>query len=257
MARYKVVLAYDGSEFFGSQRQAEARTVQSVFEIGLQKLGWQGQSILLAGRTDSGVHASGQVVAFDLPWKHPPDALLRALNAVLPKDIAAREVTECLDDFHPRFGALSRRYRYEIRCDPVRDPLKERYTWRVWPAPDFDLLLAAAGELIGIHDFAPFGSATSPDGSTIREVQQALWKQQGPRLTFEVTANAFLYHMVRRMVFVQVSVGQGKLEAGIISRVLQAPHSYPIFQGLAPSQGLSLVEVNYPTEDARITNQEK
>jgi len=254
MARYKVILAYDGSEFFGSQRQAEVRTVQSVFETGLQKLGWQDQSILLAGRTDSGVHASGQVVAFDLVWHHPPHALLRALNAVLPKDIAAREVSECSDDFHPRFGALNRCYRYEIRCDPVRDPLSERYAWRVWPAPDFDLLQASASELIGIYDFAPFGSATSPDGSTTREVQQAKWRQQGLKLTFEITANAFLYHMVRRMVFVQVSVGQGKLEAGIISQVLQAPQSYPILQGLAPSQGLSLIKVSYPTNDARITN---
>jgi tRNA pseudouridine38-40 synthase len=246
MARYKVILAYDGTEFFGSQRQADTRTVQSVFEAGLRKFGWQDRSILLAGRTDAGVHASGQVAAFDLEWNHPPDALLRALNAVLPKDVAARSVTECAADFHPRFGAQNRGYRYEIFCDPARDPLRERYAWRVWPAPDFDLLQAAASELIGTYDFAPFGGATSPNGSTIREVQQARWQQKEERLTFEVTANAFLYHMVRRMVFVQVAVGQGKLEAGIISRVLQATESQPMFQGLAPSKGLSLVKVSYP-----------
>lgn len=246
MARYKVILAYDGTEFFGSQRQAEARTVQRVFEAGLRKINWQDKSILLAGRTDAGVHASGQVAAFDLSWNHPPDALLRALNSMLPRDIAVRALTQAADDFHPRFDALNRSYRYEIYCDPARDPLRERYTWRVWPAPDFDLLQAAASDLRGTHDFAPFGSATSPNGSTIREVQQARWQQQGERLAFEVTANAFLYHMVRRMVFVQVSIGQGKLDAGIISQVLQAPQSQPVLQGLAPPQGLTLVEVSYP-----------
>ncbi len=246
MARYKIILTYDGTEFFGSQRQAETRTVQSVFEAGLRKLDWQDKSILLAGRTDTGVHASGQAAAFDLEWNHPPEALLRALNAVLPKDVAARSVSQCADDFHPRFDALNRSYRYEIECDPVRDPLRERYTWRVWPAPDFGLLQTAASDLIGTYDFASFGSATSPNGSTIREVQQARWQQQGQHLTFEVTANAFLYHMVRRMVFVQISIGQGKLEAGIISEVLQTPKGQSMLQGLAPPQGLSLVEVGYP-----------
>jgi tRNA pseudouridine38-40 synthase len=152
---------------------------------------------------------------------------------------------------------LSRSYRYEIFCHPARDPLRERYAWRVWPAPDFDLLQAAASELVGTYDFAPFGGATSSNGSTIREVQRAVWHQQGERLTFEVTANAFLYHMVRRMVFVQVAIGQVKLEAGIISRVLLAAQSQPMFQGLAPSQGLSLINVSYPSETARLTNQEK
>ena len=257
MAHYKVILAYDGSEFFGSQRQAEARTVQSVFEAALRKLDWDDRSVILAGRTDAGVHASGQVAAFNLAWNHPEDALLRALNALLPGDLAVRAITTCKEGFHPRFDARWRTYRYQIICDPARDPLQERYAWRVWPAPGFDLLQAAASELIGIHDFAPLGSATSPNGSTIRDVQQAQWQQQDERLTFEVTANAFLYRMVRRMVFVQVAVGQGKLEAGSISRVLQAAQSQPMFQGLAPSQGLSLVEVSYPSEAARITNQDK
>jgi tRNA pseudouridine38-40 synthase len=257
MARYKVILAYDGTEFFGSQRQAEARTVQGVFETGLRQLGWQDRSISMAGRTDAGVHATGQVVAFDLEWRHPPEALLRALNAVLPKDMAVRKVTESVDDFHPRFGALSRSYSYEILCDPARDPLRERYAWRVWPAPDFDLLQKGANEMVGVYDFAPFGGATSPGGSTVREVQQARCQLQADQLTFEVTANAFLYHMVRRMVFVLVSLGQGKLEAGVIAQVLQAPQGQPMFQGLAPPQGLRLVEVSYPSETARITNQDK
>jgi tRNA pseudouridine38-40 synthase len=253
MARYKIILAYDGTEFFGSQRQeTKTRTVQSEVEAALRKLGWQDQSIMLAGRTDTGVHASGQVVAFDLGWNHTPEDLTNALNSVLPADVAARSVELCVDDFHPRFDALNRSYRYQIICVPTRDPLRERYAWRVWPEPDFDLLQSAAGQLISRSDFAPFGSSPRPDGSTLRDVQQAQWHQNGDRLTFEVTANAFLYHMVRRMVFVQVSVAQGKLEAGIISQALSTPQGHPMFQGLAPPQGLTLVEVRYPPDTARM-----
>ena len=247
MARYKIILAYDGTELFGSQRQAEIRTVQSVLEAALKKLDWQDQSILLAGRTDSGVHAAGQVAAFDLDWKHPPEALLRALNATLPSDVAVRSISECLSDFHPRFGALSRSYRYTIFCDPVRHPLWERYAWRIWPEPDFDRLQSSAQELLGTHDFAAFGSPPRAGGSTTRQVQHSQWRQQENWLIFDVTANAFLYHMVRRMVFVQVAVAQGKLEAGIISRALEQPQTQPMFQGLAPSQGLSLTQVSYPS----------
>ena len=248
MVRYKIILAYDGTEFYGSQRQAETRTVQSVVEGALRKLGWQDSSILLAGRTDSGVHASGQVAAFDLDWKHSANELLRALNATLPKDVAARIVEPCRSDFHPRFDARSRSYQYTIFCDPARHPLKERYAWRIWPTPDFERLQDFADQLVGVRDFAPFGRSPRPEGGTIREIYRAGWQQDGNELTFAVTANAFLYHMVRRMVYVQVMLAQGKLEADRFSRAIDQPQERPMFQGLAPSQGLSLVEVCYPPQ---------
>jgi len=254
MARYKIILAYDGTEFFGSQRQeTETRTVQNTVERALRKLDWHDPSILLAGRTDTGVHASGQVVVFDLDWNHTPEDLCNALNAMLPRDVAVRTATTCADDFHPRFDALNRSYRYQIFCDPARDPLRERYAWRVWPQLNVEHLQAAARQLMGTHDFAPFGRATRTGGSTVREVQQAHWLQIGDQLIFEITANAFLYHMVRRIVFVQVSVAQGKLPVRIISRVLEAPQIQPMFQGLAPPHGLTLVEVCYPPETARMS----
>jgi tRNA pseudouridine38-40 synthase len=245
MVRYKVILAYDGTAFYGSQRQAEARTVQSEFEVALRKLGWQGQSVILAGRTDSGVHATGQVAAFDLNWKHPSQALVQALNSLLPKDISVRSAEECADDFHPRFDAVWRSYSYSIICDPVRDPITERFAWRVWPAPDLDLMQATAGVIMGTHDFSSFGRPTRPNGSTIRQVFHAGWKQAGNKQRFDVTANAFLYHMVRRMVFVLVSCGLGKHTPEEISQVLQYPQNHPVFQGLAPAQGLSLIKVGY------------
>jgi tRNA pseudouridine38-40 synthase len=256
MARYQIILAYDGTKFHGSQRQAETRTVQRVVEAALRKLNWTDQSVLFAGRTDAGVHASGQVVAFDLDWKHPPDDLRNALNALLPKDAAVRQLVETSPNFHPRFDALSRSYRYRVYSQPVRDPLRERYAWRVWPAPDFDLLRSAAQAFLGVHDFAAFGSPTSPTGSTIRELTQADWQQVGDEFFFDVTANAFLYHMVRRLTFVSIQIGQGKRQVADILHHLQTPQG-PVLQGLAPPNGLTLVDVRYPNDEGENTDQSK
>jgi tRNA pseudouridine38-40 synthase len=246
MAHYKIILAYDGTHFRGSQRQADGiRTVQGVVEDALRKLGWMESSTLFAGRTDAGVHASGQVFTFALSWRHSIDDLRNALNALLPKDASARQVSEVSDDFHPRYNALARSYRYRIICDPVRNPLKEQFVWRVWPAPDLGSLQAASQIFLGIHDFAAFGSPTSPDGATIRDLMVAKWHCDDDNLIFDVTANAFLYHMVRRLVHVQVAVGAGKLQLDTIDQHLQTPSAPPI-QGLAPPHGLTLVDVQYP-----------
>ncbi len=249
MARYQVILAYDGTQFHGSQRQLEVRTVQGVVEDALRKLDWAGESVLMAGRTDSGVHALGQVLAFDLDWHHPAEDLQKALNALLPKDVSARNVAECAAQFHPRYDALSRSYRYTILLDPVRNPLEECYAWRVWPSPDLRLLQAAAELFLGWHDFAAFGSPMKDGASTVREVIAASWNQapEDEHLIFTITANAFLYHMVRRLVHVQVKVGQGILQVEEVIKYLHNPSSPPI-QGLAPPQGLTLVEVKYLRE---------
>ncbi len=245
MARYQIRLAYDGSNFAGSQRQANARSVQSELEIALQRIGWQGSSVLISGRTDTGVHASGQVAAFDFEWAHPLDELLRAMNANLPIDMSVMEIREVNSAFHPRFDAIARQYRYHLFCAPVRDPLRERFAWRVWPPVQYEALQVAADLLIGTHDFAAFGSSPKPGGSTIRTVTVAEWKSNVDEFFFEVRANAFLYHMVRKMVFVQVAVGQGKLTAESITDALDGrPRVLP--GGIAPAHGLTLVEVSYP-----------
>src|SRR5262245_9783591 len=136
MARYKLTLAYDGSGFAGSQRQAVAktRTVQAELEKALRTLGWTGRSIILSGRTDTGVHATGQVAAADLDWSHAEGDLVRALNSALPADMAVWSAAVVDDKFHPRFDATSRCYRYRLFCQPLRDPIRERYAWRVQPA---------------------------------------------------------------------------------------------------------------------------
>lgn len=241
MARYQIILAYDGTAFVGSQRQGQGRTVQGEFEKALRKIGWTGKSILLAGRTDTGTHASGQVAAFDLDWAHGLDDLHKALNANLPQDMAVRTVDRAADDFHPRFDASSRRYRYRLFCQETRDPLRERYAWRVWP-PVADL--APLAELWpGRHDFAAFGTPPRAEGSTVRTVLVAGWQTTADEWTFDVQADAFLYRMVRRLVYVQVAVGQGRLPVAQVARALAEGSKLPA--GLAPASGLTLVEVRY------------
>lgn len=245
MARYKIILAYDGTQFFGSQRQAAARTAQSELEKALRRLGWQGKSVLLAGRTDTGVHASGQVAAFDFQWNHQPADLVRALNSNLPAEMAVSAARVVPDDFHPRFDAVSRSYRYRLFCQPHRDPLRERYAWRQWPDLDAAALASGASLITGTHDFAAFGTPPRPGNSTVRTVMRAGWHPQADEWIFEIQADAFLYHMVRRLVYVQVAVGQGRFPAQSIADMLQSKSSV-IPAGLAPASGLALVEVAYP-----------
>lgn len=243
MARYQLILAYDGTDFQGYQRQANARTVQGEFEKALTRLGWVGKATQFAGRTDCGVHAAGQSVAFDLQWNHSTDELVRAVNANLPVDVAAQLAREVAPDFHPRFDARGRTYRYQIACAPQRNPLRDRFAWQVWPELDLQLLRQAGQRLLGVHDFSAFGSALRRGGRTEREVFSATWQLQPGGLLFEVSANAFLYHMVRRMVYLQVQVGRQRLELDCLTLAVEAAQPQP--PGLAPAHGLSLYEVCY------------
>jgi tRNA pseudouridine38-40 synthase len=247
MVRYQVILAYDGTGFTGSQRQANSRTVQGELEKAMRNLGWSGKSVIMAGRTDTGVHASGQVAAFDFPeWTHSSDKLLGAINADLPSDLVIRSLKPVSADFHPRFDAVSRTYRYRLICEPIRDPLREKFVWRLWPSVDGDALMQNASIFLGRHDFAAIGSPTTPNGTTVRTITKAEWKKMPDgEWQFEVTADAFLYRMVRRLVFLQVSAAQGKCSAEkILSRA-----SRGIPSGLAPAHGLTLVEVRYGSHD--------
>lgn len=253
MARYKIILRYDGTGFFGFQRQAQTRTVQLEFEQALGKIGWQGKSILAAGRTDTGVHAAGQVIAFDMDWPHPTQAMQKALNAGLPEDMAVVSVTRVPDDFHPRYLAVSRRYRYRIFASPDRDPLRERYAWRIWPKPDVKLLHEAAHRLPGTRNFTAFGAPTRPGGHTIRNVITADWCEDEDGLNFDIAANAFLYHMVRRITWIHVRIGQGMVSMQDYQTSLDSGKTLP--HGMAAPQGLTLVEVIYPPgSDALVIN---
>jgi len=254
MARYQLTLAYDGTDFFGSQRQANRRTVQGELEKALGKLGWFGRAVLLSGRTDTGVHATGQVASFDLEWTHSDEELIHALNAALPADIAVHEARMVHATFHPRFDASYRRYRYKLFCQALRDPIREYSAWRVRSPMRGEVLEEAAKPFLGTHDFSAFGSPTTPRGGTVRTVMKAEWspaREAENEWHFDVQADAFLYRMVRRLVFVQVAVAQGKLSVDAISHCFEKPSAAEkLPAGLAPAHGLTLVEVAYPVHES-------
>ena len=244
MARYQLRIAYDGTEFFGFQRQGKTRTVQSVFEVALRELGWQEETILFAGRTDAGVHASGQVVVFSLDWRHEDDLLIKAINAKLPADAAVDRINRVEAEFHPRYDASSRCYIYTIYQSSERDPLQDRFAWQIWPTLDLARLNQAASLLMGKHDFSAFGRAMKPGASTIREVLLSQWVDESDQIQYRIEANAFLYHMVRRIVYLQVQFAKNKLTEEDLCKGIE--NCQTMKPGLAPAKGLNLFEVSYP-----------
>lgn len=253
MAHYQIILAYDGTEYRGFQRQANAHTIQGSFERALKKLSWDGRSILAAGRTDAGVHAEGQILTFDLDWAHSPEDLRNALNANLPYDIVVREAKTVPTTFHPRFDAISRKYRYSVIGKEIRDPFRERYAWRVWPAPKLSLLQEACQLIIGDHDFAAFGTPPQSGGNTCRKITHAAWIQDGDTFVFEIASRAYLYQMVRRLVAIQILIGQGNLEIQDLKKHLKIGQDHLksnkiLFNHIAPPHGLFLSEVSYISE---------
>lgn len=245
MAYYKSIIAYDGTDFHGFQRQAEGiRTIQGVFEDTLSRLGWKEFSIKAAGRTDAGVHARGQVVSYQLNWRESPNLLTVALNSLLPKDVAVRETAESDEGFHPRRSARSRQYDYQLWLSESPDPFMEHFSWRIWPIPDLALMQRAAAELVGFMDFASFGRAPVEGGHTLREVHRAKFVEGHDFLIFTIEANAFLYHMVRRILAALVDLGLGRIDFNEWNTLCQGSENR--WQGrIAPARGLFLERVTY------------
>lgn len=243
--RYRATVAYDGTGYYGFQRQANAApTIQGTLEAALGRISGQPIRVVGAGRTDAGVHATGQVIAFDLEWRHSLVNLRNALNANLPDDVAVLAVQETAPDFHPRYDALSRSYVYRLYVAPVRDPLRRLVAWHLTSAVDIGAMQAAADCLIGTHDFSAFGSP--PQGSnTVRTVYEAHWRSEGEgQFAFTITADAFLYQMVRHIVGTLVAVGQGRM-TGEAFRDILADRARDRVEPPAPPHGLTLVAVHY------------
>lgn len=213
----------------------------------MQQLAGEFVTVYGSGRTDSGVHARGQVIAFDLDWRHAELQLLRALNALLPEDIAIQTLRQTRPDFHPRFDALARVYEYTVLNAEARQPLWRQRVWHLHVDLNLDLLRAAAQLLVGTHDFGAFGQAPQGD-NTVRELTQSCWSEApapyGRLLRYRVEGNAFLYHMVRRMVGMQVDVARGRLSLAEFGRIFR---DADLAQAgtLAPPGGLVLCEVRY------------
>lgn len=251
MQRYACRLAYDGTAYHGFQRQVDDQpTVQKAVEDALSNLMKQPCIIRGAGRTDSGVHASGQVIAFDLNWQHSPQQLLKAVNANLPPDVALHGIRLATDDFHPRYDARSRMYLYRILRAPARDPLRRNQAW-YWPRTlDVPAMQTCASLLIGTQDFATFG--TPPQGNnTVRTIWDVRFEPVRDELYFFITANAFLKRMVRSIVGTLVDVGRGKMSGEAFQLALDAGERSKSGRS-APPQGLTLTRVIYESEIDRL-----
>lgn len=240
----KAVVAYDGTAYHGFQVQANAVTVQEVLQRALAQVTRESIAVRYAGRTDTGVHAIGQVVDFWTHWDRPRAVLHRAWNAVLPEDVAICELTTAAEDFHARFSARSRIYRYSIWNDAVRAPLLRRTHWHVSQPLDTETMAEAAQCLVGEHDFRAFGAPMQPQGSTVRVVERVQVWRKDQRVFLEIEANAFLRRMARRMVQALVDVGCGRLTAAALSEILRAADPARL-QGAAPAHGLCLIKVTY------------
>jgi tRNA pseudouridine38-40 synthase len=243
--RYRATVEYDGTDFLGSQLQAKGRTVQGEIEACLKCVTQTDIRIDSAGRTDAGVHALGQVIAFNLAWRHSLADLQRALNANLPQDIVISDLKTTDPAFHPRFSALSRTYHYRIINQPWPSALQRRYAYHVAQPLDLEAMNKASRFLIGSHDFASFGKPAQ-GSNTVRTVWEAGWSAPAEgQLVFKITANAFLYRMVRNIVGTLVRAGLGWLAVEDILAILAAQdltRSAPP----APACGLCLVKVVYP-----------
>lgn len=243
---YRATVQYDGTAYFGFQRQRPGvATVQSALEAALEQISGQAVTVTGAGRTDTGVHALGQVISFTIDWSNRQgnEALLRAINANLPRDIVVLDVGEAPGGFHPRFSARRRTYRYWIRNVVVRDPFLRARAWLVRRRLNAQAMDGAAGLLLGEHDFATFGRAPVGD-NTVRKVFAAHCYRDRDDVWFEITANAFLNRMVRSLVGSIKEVGTGSWDLETFRRVFEATDRRRSATA-APPQGLYLVSVNY------------
>jgi tRNA pseudouridine38-40 synthase len=240
----KVVLEYDGSNFAGWQQQARGRTVEAELKRALRSVTGKDHTVYAAGRTDAGAHAEGQVVNFQSDGRLAPQRLVAALNARLPEDVAVLSAVVVPDDFHARYSARWRRYRYRYLDRPARPALERGRCWHV-PGPlDIEAMSRAAKALIGKHDWTSFCSASEPPDTRVREMRSARVARHGDFVELELVAEGFLRGLARSIAGALAEVGRGKRPPEWVGQVLrardrrQAPRT-------APAGGLTLMEVIY------------
>jgi tRNA pseudouridine38-40 synthase len=242
--RIRLTLEYDGAQYSGWQLQSGQDSIQARLEAALAEIFGQNIRVHGAGRTDAGVHARGQVAAFDLPKSFAVADLHRALNALLPPDIAVVNAAEANADFDPRRDARSRVYEYRVLNHEMRSAFEHRYAWLVREKLDIEAMNAGARLFPGEHDFAAFRTTGSEEKTTLRRVIFSEWRRNGNLLTYRVEATAFLRHMVRTMVSAMIEVGRGKRSVDDLARLL-ASGDRAIAPAAAPACGLFLIEVRY------------
>lgn len=255
MRNFKLILAYDGTDYCGWQVQPEARSIQGTLASAIGRV--TGENVLPqgSGRTDAGVHALAQVVTFQTESVIPAANLVIALNDVLPSAIRVFDAAEVSPDFHARKSAKAKTYRYRIYREAICPPFLSRYVWH-YPYPlDFEAMREAAPRVEGKHDFTSFAAVdpeksnyeghevTRTDGN-VRSIFSSQWRSSGPEFTYEVRGNGFLHHMVRNLVGTFILVGKGTLKPEDLTRILEAKDRSAA-GATAPACGLYLVSVEY------------
>jgi tRNA pseudouridine38-40 synthase len=250
MRNIRLILAYDGSDFRGWQRQPDAPTIQGCVEDAVQKLTGAPVQVFGSGRTDAGVHAAHQVANFQTASTIPCANFVKALNDLLPPTVRIKEADEVSADFHARYNVTRKTYRYRIVTTPVCSPLLWRFVYH-YPYPlDRARMAEAAALFEGEHDFTSFAAADGQEDeeakSRVRLILRSrfLWRPRSSLLVYEVTGTGFLRHMVRNIVGTLLEVGRGKLVPGDIPRIL-ATHDRTQAGPTAPAQGLCLMMVEY------------
>lgn len=245
--RIALIVEYDGSQYHGWQAQQGLHTVQGTLEAALSRIADEDIKVICAGRTDTGVHATNQVVHFDTDKERTVRAWIYGANSLLPKDICVRWGKEMPDTFHARYAGLSRRYRYIIHNTPIRSALlRSNMTWQ-YRQLDHRLMHKAAQALIGEHDFTSFRSVECQSKTPIRAVFSISVQRKLDFVSIDICANAFLHHMVRNIAGVLMAVGSARHPVEWVQEVLEAKDRKRGAE-TAPPYGLYLVSVAYPEE---------
>jgi tRNA pseudouridine38-40 synthase len=245
--RIALGIEYDGTAYNGWQRQRTGDGVQARVESALTEVANEEISVCCAGRTDTGVHASGQVVHFDTNSERSDRSWVLGANTNLPDDVAVTWAQPVADEFHARFSATARSYRYVIRNCLVRSALERHRAWWVYQTLDAKRMHAAAQYLLGKHDFSAFRAAGCQASTAVREITSIAVARDGEKLVLDVTANAFLQHMVRNITGTLVAIGIGDQSVASLSAVL-ASKDRKKGGVAAPPHGLTLIDVAYPDD---------
>jgi tRNA pseudouridine38-40 synthase len=259
---FKLILEYDGTDFHGWQIQPDQRTVQGHLIEALKTITQSEVTVHGASRTDSGVHAYGQVAKATLQTRIPAIKLRAALNGVLPKDVAVRAAEEVTEDFHPRFHAIGKHYRYLLNNQSCPSPLRRRISWHRHQKLDVFLMNEGAQVLTGCHDFASF-TPSRQERKTVRTIMDLAVTAVGSEgcksdglISVDVTGDGFLWNMVRTIVGTLVELGRGRMSVGQLKDVLAAKDRREAGP-TAPPQGLSLVEIFYDRSPKAVNPQSR
>lgn len=242
--KYRITLAYDGADYFGWQRQLNQPTIQGVIEVALEKLEGAPVTTHAAGRTDAGVHAEGQVISFNLSREWESGELRRALNGNLPLEIRALDAARAAEDFHARFDAKSKTYRYQIWLAEVMNPFLIRYAWHYPYSLNVERLAEESKALSGAHDFTAFTVADCEAKTFIRTIKEIGVEREGALLKLFFTGDGFLRYQVRTMVGALLESNRGRLKAGSISELIES-RDRTLVGAPAPARGLTLIKVEY------------